>query len=252
MKDNPILITGIPRSGTSMTAGVIHLCGAWGGEMSGPNNHNQKGMFENTQLRNEVIKPYLRSIKCDPKGQFPLPDIDRYRGLKKEFVDEWQNKVMSVVESQTDPKHGKWDENKRWFYKAPKMCLMWPIWAEAFPNAKWLIVRRDDRDIVESCMRTSFMSYYQYREGWYKWISEHKDRFTEMSFAGLDIKFIWPEQMVLGNFREMECVIDWLGLDWDYKKAKEFIAPELWKWKWKKIKKQNIEMEAKRYGHKSN
>ena len=36
MKD-PILITGCARSGTSMIAGVINICGAFGGDMAGPN-----------------------------------------------------------------------------------------------------------------------------------------------------------------------------------------------------------------------
>ena len=40
----PILITGAARSGTSMSAGVVSLCGAWGGELSGPNVYNKKGM----------------------------------------------------------------------------------------------------------------------------------------------------------------------------------------------------------------
>ena len=31
-----------------------------------------------------------------------------------------------------------------WYYKGAKMCLIWPIWHKAFPEAEWIIVRRDD------------------------------------------------------------------------------------------------------------
>ena len=41
---NPIIITGCARSGTSLTAGVINICGAGGGEMSGATIYNKKGM----------------------------------------------------------------------------------------------------------------------------------------------------------------------------------------------------------------
>ena len=58
----PILLTGCARSGTSLTAGIVNLCGAFGGIMSGPNRNNAKGMFENSKIRNTIIKPYLQKI----------------------------------------------------------------------------------------------------------------------------------------------------------------------------------------------
>jgi hypothetical protein len=67
----PILITGCARSGTSMTAGIVHICGAFGGRMSGPTPNNRKGMFENEEVRNQIVKPYLSSIGADPLGQKP-------------------------------------------------------------------------------------------------------------------------------------------------------------------------------------
>ena len=44
----PIIITGCARSGTSMIAGIIHLCGAWKGNTSGPNKYNKKGNYNNS------------------------------------------------------------------------------------------------------------------------------------------------------------------------------------------------------------
>jgi hypothetical protein len=45
-----------------MVSGIIELSGAWGGMTAGPNQNNKKGMFENVQIRNGVVKPYLRSL----------------------------------------------------------------------------------------------------------------------------------------------------------------------------------------------
>ncbi len=43
----PIIVTGCARSGTSLTAGVLHLCGAWIGKCTGPTAYKKRGQFEN-------------------------------------------------------------------------------------------------------------------------------------------------------------------------------------------------------------
>ena len=109
------------------------------------------------------------------------------------------------------------------------MCLLWPLWHNAFPEAQWIIVRRDPMDIVNSCMRTGFMRGYGTPVGWRYWVMEHEKRFSEMKDAGLDVREVWPQKMINGEFSEMESVVKELGLEWDEKKAVEFICPDLWK-----------------------
>lgn len=213
----PILITGIARSGTSMVAGIVNICGAFGGEMSGPNLNNQKGMFENFKIRDKVIKPYLRDVGADPLGQDPLPDTDHIP-----IPSDWRKRVEDVFEGQ-GYKEGPW------FYKGAKMVLMWPVWDYAFPNAKWIIVRRRSTDIVDSCMKTSFMRSFQNREGWYKWIREHEKRFAQMYEAGLNLHVVWPERIIHGDYTQMYQLIDWLGLTYKPQEITSFIEPKLWK-----------------------
>ena len=63
MKENKIIfITGAARSGTSLTAGVIKLSGAWMGSTSGPTIYNKKGMFENGDIRERCIKPLFNKL----------------------------------------------------------------------------------------------------------------------------------------------------------------------------------------------
>jgi hypothetical protein len=213
----PILVTGIARSGTSMVAGIINICGAFGGELVGSNLHNQKGMFENSHIREKIVKPYLREINADPLGQNPLPDTDRIP-----IPNDWQQRIEAVMEE-----HGY--KEGAWFYKEAKMSLMWPVWNYAFPNAKWVIVRRRSPDIVDSCMRTSFMRAFTDREGWFKWIREHERRFSQMYEAGLNIHVIWPERIIHGDYTQMYQLIDWLGLEYKPQEIANFIEPKLWK-----------------------
>jgi len=225
---DPILITGAARSGTSMVAGAINLCGAFGGNMAGPTGYNRKGMFENTRIRNQIVKPYLRRLGLDPLGQYPLPNVNNLV-----IPTDWRDRVERVM-LQEGYKGGPW------MYKGAKMCLMWPVWNYAFPSAKWIIVRRRTGDIVNSCVKTKFMRAFsneQFRkavgasdekEGWIWWVRQHEKRFVEMIQVGLNCKVVWPERMVCGDYRQMMETIDWLGLEWN-SEVLSFIDPKLWK-----------------------
>lgn len=227
---DPILITGCARSGTSMVAGVINICGAYGGNLSGPNKNNAKGMFENSEIRNKIVKPYLQDHGYDKLGQYPLPNIDEL-WLPKNL----RERVLDTMKAQG------YDGTSPWFYKGAKLCLVWPIWRYAFPYAKWVIVRRRDEDIVQSCKRTAFMRAFRDRitlqkvgakteeEGWQWWVEQHKKRFWEMVNDGLNVRMVWPERMIKGDYSEIMELIDWLGLSWAEDEVHRFIEPRLWK-----------------------
>jgi len=218
----PILITGCARSGTSMTAGAIYNCGAWGGDMSGPNRFNKKGMYENQEIRNEVVKPFLREYKWDPLGQFPLPNIRHVKELSNGMAEKLKTNVLSIM-------HKQGLQDQPWFYKGAKLCLLWPLWHKAFPEAKWIIVRRETEDIVSSCLRTSFMRAYKKRSGWLRWIATHESRFEEMVDAKLTVREIWPQRMVRGDFSEIQACANDYGLTYNEKAVINFIDPGLWR-----------------------
>jgi hypothetical protein len=217
----PILITGAARSGTSLCAGSINICGAWGGQLSGPTKYNRKGMFENSEIRNAIVKPYLRDIGCDPLGQKPLPDINKVRDVNSLMVARWRKQIVDLVRKQ-GYKDGPW------FYKGAKMCLMWPLWNAAFPDAHWVVVRRDSEDIVTSCLKTSFMRAYRSRSGWLQWVAEHEMRFEEMYDAKLKVQEVWPQRAINGDLTQLQMVVNNLGLDWKFDEVKGFIEPTLW------------------------
>ena len=222
MKD-PILITGCARSGTSMTSGVIDIGGAFGGNTAGPNKNNKRGMFENLDIRNGLVKPFLRSINADPLGQNPLPDMDIVKErMSIHFVTKWANQVKATMY-----RHGY--HEGEWYYKGAKMCLIWPLWHAAFPDAKWIIVRRDGQDIINSCLKTGFMRAYTNVEGWRSWVTHHHRCFNEMLKEGLNVRQIWPQDMIDGDLRPMRsCISDFLGLEWREQQVLNFIMPALW------------------------
>lgn len=202
--------------------------------MAGPNAHNQKGMFENVRIRQDMTKPFLRGIKADHMGQFPLPSIKDMA-----VPTTWREQVESIM------KEEGLEEDQPWMLKDAKMALMWPIWHYAFPDAKWIIVRRKTPDIIHSCMNTAFMDAFHKKQnldavnaatvydGWYWWVEEYRARFVEMMDEGLNVKQIWPERMVSRDYGQTEEMINWLGLEWT-DDIFGFIEPKLWKARQKK------------------
>jgi len=223
----PILITGAARSGTSMVAGCVNLCGAFGGDMCGPNKNNERGMFENHAIRNHIVKPYLRRIGADALGQYPLP-------TETPTPTNWRELILDTMRKQG------LREDMDWMYKGAKMTMHWRVWHAAFPNAKWIIVRRRTPDIIRSCERTGFMRAFKHTkvqqavgidneaDGWRWWVAQHEKQWQAMLEAELDVRQVWPERMVEGDYRQMQSLMDWLGLQWTTN-VYQFIEPKLWK-----------------------
>lgn len=219
---SPILITGCARSGTSLTAGIIHICGAFGGETCGPTPANKRGQFENNEIRNTVTKPYLKSLGCDEMGQKPLPSTHQVFNVTYHHGGERRLKVLEIMVRQG------LNQDMDWFIKEAKACLTWYLWSLAFPSAKWVIVRRDANDIARSCLQTYFMRAYRDVLGWLRWVEVHEKRFAQMKTAGLQVREVWPAKIIAGDFEEIKETVQWLGLEWNDNLVRAFVSPELW------------------------
>ena len=73
---SPIFITGVPRSGTSMTAGISAELGVFTGATVPPGVSNPKGFFENVEIRESVLKGILKASHFCPLGVKSLPPED--------------------------------------------------------------------------------------------------------------------------------------------------------------------------------
>ena len=60
--EDPILVSGCARSGTSLVAQILHVCGAWKGETVAPDPaSNPDGFFEHADR--VAIAPEFESTK---------------------------------------------------------------------------------------------------------------------------------------------------------------------------------------------
>lgn len=214
MIDQPILITGVPRSGTSMTAGVFHACGAFGGYMKDVSPESKRMTFENVEIRRNICNPFLKSLEMN-RDSFPSPE-EVNKKITSKFCKEWREKILLKIITQGYDKG-------RWFYKDSRICFFWQVWANAFPHAIWILVRRDKSEIINSCLKTAYMDNCITEKEWLEWVNQHENCFDAMKRTGLKIHEIYPVNMINGDFSEIEGLIDDLGLDWDRVKVKNFI-----------------------------
>ena len=200
VEHNPILITGAERSGSTMIARILDLCGVSSG--------NCNGMYEHITIT-EFNREYLKAFPFD----FPeTKDIN--------IPIRWKNAVEGVLVVEQIL------ENP-WMIKSATLARMWPVWNYAYPDAKWLIVRRRTGDVIQSCLKTGYMRTFKGAEnldklglvreddGWLWWVHEYEKKFVEMIEAGLNCRIVWPERMVTGNYQQMYETIQWLGLKWN-------------------------------------
>lgn len=218
---SPILITGPARSGTSMIAGIFHRCGVWGGEMSGPTQFNRKGMFENASIR-QLTKKILKDYNLDPLGQNPLPNDENLEHICSFYKSIWWKKILDIVRKQG------YNKGDIWFYKGAKMVLLWPLWHDAFPDAKWIYVNRPKDDIVQSCLRTRFMRAYRKAEDWDAWVDHHLMRKEEMKQARIEVNDVYSNDIIKGDYTIIKQLIIDFGLKWNEKAVSDFVSPELW------------------------
>lgn len=203
-----------------MVAGIVNACGGWGGRMipSGPDN--KKGFFENIEIRQDILKPYIVGIGGDQLGQDPLPPIPprRTTAIQEESV-VLRNKVYETINSQgylAGP----------WFYKDAKLALTWDIWTAAFPMATWILVRRDRTEIAKSCMRTGFMRCRNSLEDWIAWVLDYEKRFGLMR-TYLPVYEVWTESIVDRKTDLIQSAIEHVGLHWDNQSVFSFIDKSL-------------------------
>ena len=222
IEQDPILVTGAARSGSGIAAGSFVKCGAFGGRMT-----NKRGLYENDKVRDLLVKPYLQDAGVDPLGQYPLLNTTNML-----IPRHWRSQVQGIMEEEGY-------EGGSWMYKDSRIGLMWPVWHYAFPNAKWVLVRRRTGDIIESCTKTAYMSMFKdasirqivgvenEEAGWLWWIHEYEKRWVEMMNEGVNIRVFWPERMVYGDYSQLFEILDWLGLHWS-SEIINFIDSSLW------------------------
>lgn len=214
----PIFVTGLPRSGTSLVAGLLHCCGAWTGNTVPGDAANPRGYFEHIIIRQRIIKPLLARLDGDPLGVSPLPPLDLSLTIRN------LGQIIGSVLQQEG-----YAGASPWLYKDAKLTLVWPAFARAYPGATWVVVRRDRERIIDSCLRTSFMARHSTeRSFWAAFVDQYEDRLATLADTVGAHAILDTDTLVAGDYSALRAVVTRCGLVFQPAPVEEFICSDFW------------------------
>jgi hypothetical protein len=197
-----------------MVACALSVSGVWFAQSA------RDGQFFNQSVYVNLVRPMLRGLHADRNGIIRMPDSQRCIEIAELTAKTWVRRVRELTLAQGY-------ESGPWGYLGSDATLLWPVWAAAYPNARWIIARRDDDSIIESCGRTKYMGPRRTREQMARWIADFEKRFSALR-ARVDVKEIWPAEFIAGDLTSLQGLFVSLGLGWDEQKIRDALAPVLW------------------------
>lgn len=216
LDEDLVLVTGVPRSGTSLITGLlVQAAEVWAGTTVEGNAWNPDGYFEHREIRQGVTKPLLKEHGFDPAGQDPLPPPfwipDAW--VKTERIERWRRRIEGIIEQDG------YDEGPL-VIKDCKLALTWKAWDAAFPGATWIIVRRDPKEIANSCLKTKFMRSRNSLAGWLEWIAGYAGRLNHIAWNVNRSFEVDGGATIRGELEELtELATGPLDLEWDERAA---------------------------------
>lgn len=222
----PIFVLGLPRSGTSMVAGLVKEFGVWAGTTVQGGPANPKGFFENRPIRENLIKPVLKQMGCDPVGVKKLPDPKKRMKLMfptKDGSIELKEKLHRMIERQG------YDHSQRWMYKDAKLTLLWRSFEAEFPDADWVIVRRNREAFIKSCLNTSFMVHHSSDpKFWENYSDEYNKRLDLLQAKAQNVHEIHVEKIFEGDLTQLKSVSNSIGIQFNKDSVNNFVDRKHW------------------------
>jgi len=143
-KNEPLILLGMHRSGTSLFASWLDKCGInMGDKMLGAGIGNLKGHYEDLEIY-EFHEKVLKKNKSNYLIQKPNPlkfDKNDYDNAK--LIYQSHMKASS------------------WGWKDPRTCLAINFWHSIIPNYKIIFIFRDFNQVVDSLFRRNINNYKQ-------------------------------------------------------------------------------------------
>ncbi|EAQ04182.1 TPR domain protein [Pseudooceanicola batsensis HTCC2597] len=214
IRRRPVLVTGLPRSATSMTMRVLHAHGLWLGETVPGNRENPQGYFESRVIRDGIVKPLLSDMGADPLGVRSFPPRDVLPPCPP-----LARRITRALRREG------YDGSGPWGFKDPKLTLLWQLFDRAYPQAIWVIVRRDRGKVLDSLCRTSFMARHSTSpEYWTPFCNAYDFRLNLLRGSGARIFEVDADALSSGDLDQIRPVIDAAGLTFEAATARAALA----------------------------
>lgn len=138
-QQQPLIITGMHRSGTTLLTGLLRDLGFFGGSQLDKNQESKLFLqFDEWVLR-----------RAGGAWDYPLP-------VKRVLAEEmyFKEAVLAARETVEGKRFKHFKGNSPlpswWGWKDPRCVFLYPVWKELFPGAKWLFIHRNGVDVAAS------------------------------------------------------------------------------------------------------
>jgi hypothetical protein len=190
----------LPRSGSSMVAGIFAIHGVWTGPYRTDTRRNTKGSFEGEAIRNVMLWAYGRRVvgagrPVEPRG-----------GLRA--VIENAIRTAGYVDGP-------------WLWKGS--ALFYPAWHEFQP--KVVVCRRDPEASLRSAMQPPYVYDRDPGLAWQS-ICLHNAELDKLVAAGAHE--VDTQAVALGDFATIRSAVEGCGLRFDERATAEFVDPSMW------------------------
>lgn len=193
---DPIVILAMPRSGSSMTAGIFSKHGVWTGRTHPGSTPNPKGYFENLDFKEDLIRRYGRLAQTTS----PATHCDGFA----QFV------------RRTAP------EGKKWLVKHSAMYRK--AWDEFSP--KFVCVRRRIDGLLGSNRKSGFLGTRDDVE-MRKIIEAHNEQ-MDIAVSLQGGMNVYPDEWIEGNYESIEKALEFCGIEPNRSVIEDFVEPEYW------------------------
>ena len=199
--NNPILITGVPRSGATFIAKIMAICGAEVGKVNVMFEH------ESMTIQNKLVLHKLQTL------------LAANLNTKSDTFTEFSTNISSIVQN-------SFIDSLKWAYKSNTLSLTWRYWNKLYPNAQWVIVRRKPSSIINSCTKTAYQDMMKNKktlkrigvnteeQGWLWLIHQYEKQWVEMYKEGLNIMEVYPDRMENQDYHKISALLNWVNLEW--------------------------------------
>ncbi len=212
----PLLITGMHRSGTSMVARLLNICGLSLGpeqRLMPPGEGNPNGFWQNLDM-DAITEEVLASLSGE--WDFLLPPMP----------DGWeQADALAGLRQRAEEQAAALGRRLPWGWKDPRASLTIPFWSRLLPGLRTLVVLRHPVETARSLVKRVSSSPAMAQHLWlqyYRRILAHTDPGLRM-VTHYDSYFLDP-----GG--ELQRILDWAGLEPDEQTrqvALTAIAPDI-------------------------
>jgi Sulfotransferase family len=152
---SPLIVTGMHRSGTSLTASFLQTLGVnVGDRLYEADRANQKGYFEDVDFLE--FQRYVLQASCnsDEPG-WPDWGWTESEQLNKQNFANYKEKAQELIATRTS-------SQAIWGWKDPRTTLMLDFWHDLLPEAQYVLVYRFPWDVADSILRLNQPIFIQH------------------------------------------------------------------------------------------